>query len=66
MTVIVNGRPRELATPFTVAQLLDLLKLETAQVAVERNRDIVAREVFNTTYLQDGDLLEIVRFVGGG
>jgi sulfur carrier protein len=66
MTVIVNGRPRELATPSTVAQLLDLLKLETAQVAVERNRDIVAREVFNTTYLQDGDLLEIVRFVGGG
>jgi sulfur carrier protein len=66
MNVTVNGRPRELTAPCTIARLLELLQLETARVAVERNRNIVVREAFNTTYLQDGDLLEIVRFVGGG
>jgi thiamine biosynthesis protein ThiS len=66
MTVTVNGRPRELAAPCTVAQLLALLQLEATLVAVERNRAIVAREEFGRTLLQNGDLLEIVRFVGGG
>jgi thiamine biosynthesis protein ThiS len=55
-----------LAAPCTVAQLLALLQLEATLVAVERNRAIVAREEFGRTLLQNGDLLEIVRFVGGG
>jgi thiamine biosynthesis protein ThiS len=66
MTVTVNGRPRQLPPSFTVAQLLELLQLEGALVAVERNQTIVPRNAFDRTSLLDGDRLEIVRFVGGG
>jgi thiamine biosynthesis protein ThiS len=66
MNVTVNGRPRELTAPCTIARLLELLQLETARVAVERNRDIVPRDEFAKTHLEEGDHLEIVRFVGGG
>jgi thiamine biosynthesis protein ThiS len=66
MTVTVNGRARQLPPSFTVAQLLELLQLEAALVAVERNQTIVPRNAFDQTSLQDGDRLEIVRFVGGG
>jgi sulfur carrier protein len=66
MTVTVNGRPRQLTPPLTLAQLLDLLQLEAAMVAVERNGAILLRADFGNTTLQDGDKLEVVRFVGGG
>jgi thiamine biosynthesis protein ThiS len=33
---------------------------------VERNREIVDREAFRDTRLADGDVLELVRLVGGG
>ena len=36
------------------------------RVAVELNRDIVPRDKWNTTELNEGDRLEIVHFVGGG
>ena len=36
------------------------------RVAVELNENIVPRVKYSETFLEDGDTLEIVRFVGGG
>jgi thiamine biosynthesis protein ThiS len=36
------------------------------RVAVELNRDIVTRDRWADTALNDGDKLEMVHFVGGG
>ena len=36
------------------------------RIAVERNGEIVPRRTYGETVLQDGDVLEIVSFVGGG
>lgn len=66
MTITVNGRPKELDGPTTVAALLESLKLDAARVAVELNREILPRAEFAETALADGDSLEIVQFVGGG
>ncbi len=33
---------------------------------VERNREIVDREAYRETHLSEGDVLELVRLVGGG
>ena len=38
----------------------------TPRLAVERNGNIVPRARYGETVLEDGDVLEIVRFVGGG
>ena len=39
---------------------------DTQRLAVERNGEIVPRSRYGETVLQDGDCIEIVRFVGGG
>jgi thiazole synthase len=66
ISIRLNGEPRLLAEGETVAGLLAALELEAAMVAVERNREIVARSGFGEVRLADGDELEIVHFVGGG
>ncbi|MGE5851623.1 MAG: sulfur carrier protein ThiS [Deltaproteobacteria bacterium] len=66
MKLKINGEEREIADGLTVTALLEELKIRPARVVVERNREIVAREVYGITRLADGDMLEIVHFVGGG
>ncbi|MFO7982335.1 MAG: sulfur carrier protein ThiS [Desulfuromonadales bacterium] len=66
MTIVVNGKPRELQTRVNLGQLLEDLDLDRQRVAVELNRDIVPRERFDDTSLADGDRVEVVQFVGGG
>jgi sulfur carrier protein len=66
VTVIVNGRPRELSGPITVAELLGKLELPSRGVAVEVNLQIVPRSRHAEVALADGDQLEIVTLVGGG
>jgi sulfur carrier protein len=66
MELTVNGQKLDLPDGATVQQLLERFKLQPVRVAVELNRDIVAKKLFTTTTLAPGDLVEIVTFVGGG
>ncbi|MFC3301309.1 sulfur carrier protein ThiS [Parvularcula lutaonensis] len=66
IAVTVNGETRAMPLGTSVADLLAHLGIVGGKVAVERNRAIVARSSFDTQMLQDGDVIEIVRFVGGG
>jgi thiamine biosynthesis protein ThiS len=66
MRITLNGEPRGLDTPTTVAALLQLIGLDTRKVAVERNEEIVPRSIYAETWLKSGDRLEIVHFIGGG
>jgi len=50
----------------TVADLVESLGLGTRRVAVELNRDVVARADWNRTPLSESDQVEVVQFVGGG
>lgn len=64
--VVVNGETHAIPPGTSVADLLRRLGLESSQVAVERNREIVPRAEHASTPLHSGDTLEIVTFVGGG
>jgi len=68
MNLHINGEQKsfESAAPFTLAALVELLGMKSDRVAVELNRDIVPRDRWSGTMLNDGDRLEIVHFVGGG
>ncbi len=66
MNVTLNGQPRELGPGWSVATLLDDLKLEPVRVAVEVNRQLISRGEFRLTTLDDGDVVEVVTLVGGG
>lgn len=64
--VVLNGKSERVGPHTTVSDLLARKRLRAAMVAVEHNREILQRDHFDTTVLQEGDHLEIVHFVGGG
>jgi thiamine biosynthesis protein ThiS len=66
MQLHINGEPRDFSAPLTLAGLVDHLGMKADRVAVELNRNIVARDQWAKTSLAEGDRLEIVHFVGGG
>jgi len=69
MKVLINGEERDFSNapvPFTLATLVDILGMKADRVAIELNRDIVPRDRWAETVLNDGDHLEVVHFVGGG
>lgn len=66
MLVTLNGEPRELSDGSTIQDVVKSLGLQEKQVAVEHNRNILKRELWNETTVAEGDQLEIVHFVGGG
>ncbi len=66
MEVVINGEIKQVADGASVQELLDQFQIKPVRVAVERNREIVARKQFSSTRLAAGDQIEIVTFVGGG
>jgi thiazole synthase len=66
LSLTVNGEPRRIAAGASIAGLVGDLGLDPRKVAVERNGAIVPRSTLAEAMLADGDVLEIVHFVGGG
>jgi len=61
----VNGRRVELAGPTPLLAYLETLGVSPRAVAVEHNGVIIERSSYEKTKLDDGDVVEIVRMVGG-
>ncbi len=66
MQITMNGEARELNDGSTVTDLLATLNLPGTRVAVEVNKDIVRRAQHGDHVLDNGDVVEVVTFVGGG
>lgn len=66
MEIVVNGESRQVADQISVRRLIEELGLTEGPVAVERNQAVVPRSEHATTQLANGDVIEIVHFVGGG
>lgn len=66
LSLTVNGEQRRIAPGSSIADLVRTLELNPQKVAVERNGLIVPRSTLSQAHLANGDVLEIVHFVGGG
>lgn len=66
MKIHINGEEKEIADGLNIARLLDELEIRPGRVVIELNRTIISREAQGSTSLKEGDVLEIVHFVGGG
>ncbi len=66
IALTINGEPRRIAAPATLSDLLAQLQLDPRLVVVELNREIVRRPRLGEVALKDGDVVELVHFVGGG
>jgi thiazole synthase/sulfur carrier protein len=65
ISIMLNGEQRQVREG-SIADLVASLGLDVKKVAVERNREIMARSTLVDIALAEGDALEIVHFVGGG
>jgi len=66
MRLKVNGEDKDVEDGATVATLVAGLGLGQERVAVEVNRKLVRRATWAEAALAEGDVVEIVHFVGGG
>lgn len=63
--VKINGEAKEIAGK----NLLEYLKengFNPEHLVVERNYEIIPKEQFTSVTIQDEDVIEVLRFVGGG
>lgn len=65
-TFLLNGETVTAESGATVEQLLMARAIEPSHVVVEVNREVVLRENFVHCCIGEGDLVEVLRFVGGG
>lgn len=66
ITLQVNGKAQTCAMQLTLPELLKQLGLNPRLIAVEYNGEILHRQYWETTQMQEADRLEIVTIVGGG
>ncbi len=66
ITLTVNGEPRTCMPQTSLPDYLAQIGMNPRLVAVEYNGEILHRQFWESTQLQEGDCLEIVTIVGGG
>lgn len=64
--VCLNGEERRIPARLSVRGLLEWLDLDPGLVVVELNREILDRVRYEGVEVMEGDVLELVHFVGGG
>jgi sulfur carrier protein len=62
----VNGTYTELTVKQSLLDFLVSQNHDISRIAVELNGEIVPKATYSQVSLDNGDTLEIVRFVGGG
>ena len=62
----LNGDPYEINNGTNLNQLLNKLKIEKNNVAIEVNGEIIEKKKYNNLVLTKNDKVEIVHFIGGG
>lgn len=65
ISLCINGKPESCA-PCNLLELVQEKRLQPERVVLELNGAIVKRPRWGEVTVQDGDVLEIVCFVGGG
>jgi len=63
--VYINGC-EQAANGKSVVDIINEMNIDIRTIAVELNEEIVSKADYDSTTLKDGDVLEVVSFVGGG
>ena len=62
----LNGETCNVHPSMDILSFLKTLKISIGSVVVEHNRQILNKNLLDNTVLNEGDELELIRFVGGG
>ncbi|AAK80866.1 sulfur carrier protein [Clostridium acetobutylicum] len=64
--MLVNGKDMNFDDEITVYELLDKMNIESSQVVVEVDLEIINKDEYKQKKLSSESKVEVVRFVGGG
>ena len=64
--ITLNGKKLDLESNISIKELLESQNYSSEYVVVERNLEIVPREEYEIITICDGDVVEVLHFVGGG
>ena len=64
--ITVNGKQIQVISKFSLKNLVIKLKMPINKIAIELNKKIINKKRISKIYLQKGDKIEIVHFIGGG
>jgi sulfur carrier protein len=66
MKIICNGEERLVDAQTSLGDFLQDLGINAETVVVEYNGRIISKEEYGRSFLEEGAVLELIRFVGGG
>lgn len=66
MKIKINGKTKIVEDNQTVADIINKLKLNVDRIVVEYNGEVLDKKNYDSIVLKDGDVLELIQFVGGG
>jgi sulfur carrier protein len=66
MKITCNGEIKEIPLKTTLVSFLRDMDLNPDTVLAECDGKIIKRDEYDTLVLQEGNVLELIRFVGGG
>lgn len=64
--ITLNGRKIEIKENISLTELLSQNEFRLETIAVEYNGRIPQKSEFDAIFPQDGDVIEVVSFMGGG
>jgi sulfur carrier protein len=65
ITLTLNGEERQTSSS-TIAELLTEIDAPIRGIAIEKNSEIIPKSSHAESMLKEGDVVEIISFIGGG
>jgi sulfur carrier protein len=66
MEITCNGEKKEIPPATTLMSFIRDMDLNPDTVVAECDGNIIKRDAYDSLVLQEGNVLELIRFVGGG
>jgi len=66
ISIQLNGEKHTFEKPMDIASILNMLNIPVSSVIVEYNRNVLQKANFSNIRVNNGDVIELIRIVGGG
>lgn len=66
MQIKVNGKLYDFNDNITLENIINQLNISSQNIIVEVNGNVITKEKFNKTVIENNSVIELIKFVGGG
>ena len=66
MNILINGTAENISNNTTISEYLKSKHMNPDHIVIAINDNVIEREAYNTTKLNEKDNVDLMSFVGGG